>query len=421
VDSILYSNGEGYSNGSKPSAPTLVQKAHDTRPKQRVAPVQLIRASPFVPIDPSKIAPRDCIYASHYFRLYLSTTMAAGGTGKSSFGIAEALSMALGRDLLRNSAPIRRQRVWLWNGEDPLVEIQRRIAAACLHYSIDPEDLVGWLFVDSGRDMPLTILSCAEKGGLSLNERAVEQIVSTIRENKIDVVILDPFVSLHTVNENDNTAIDKLAKTLGYIAGVTKCAIDVVHHSRKTNGKPGHEVTVDDGRGASALVAAARSNRVLSRMSAEDGQKAKVENHRFYFCIEPNGKQNMSPPASVRRWFKLVGVRLGNQTEELPEDEVATVVAWQWPDAFDGVALDDLVRVQRHIAMGQWRASPQANQWAGLAVAEVLGLDAQEDKSRIATLIRTWVKSGVLREEKGRGNDRKETMFIVVGERADAE
>ena len=50
--------------------------------------------------------------------------------------------------------------------------------------------------------------------------------------------------------ENDNNAIDVVAKTWTGIADATNTAIDLAHHSRKTGGA---EVTVEDGRGAVAL------------------------------------------------------------------------------------------------------------------------------------------------------------------------
>ena len=59
--------------------------------------------------------------------------------------------MVTGRPLL-GVKPTQRCRVWLWNGEDPYDELERRIGAACLHFGIKAEEIDGWLFVNSGRD-----------------------------------------------------------------------------------------------------------------------------------------------------------------------------------------------------------------------------------------------------------------------------
>jgi len=47
-----------------------------------------------------------------------------------------------------------------------------------------------------------------------------------------------------------------------------------------------------------------------------------------------SSKVNIAPPATTARWFRLVGVRLGNGTDDYPTngDEVQTVERWTPPD-----------------------------------------------------------------------------------------
>ena len=47
--------------------------------------------------------------------------------------------------------------MWLWNGEDPREEIERRIVAACAYYGITEDDIGGRLFVDTGREQEIVI------------------------------------------------------------------------------------------------------------------------------------------------------------------------------------------------------------------------------------------------------------------------
>jgi hypothetical protein len=54
--------------------------------------------------------------------------------------------------------------------------------------------------------------------------------------------------------------------------------------------------TTEGARGASALIAAARSARVLNTMSDSEARKAGVENRRAFIRIE-NGKANLAPPS----------------------------------------------------------------------------------------------------------------------------
>ena len=84
-----------------------------------------------------------------------------------------------------------------------------------------------------------------------------------------------------------------MAKTWAKIAEETNTSIELVHHVRK--GAPGVETTVEDGRGAVALLAAARSARVLNVMTESEAEKAGVERRRSHFRVD-NGKANLAPP-----------------------------------------------------------------------------------------------------------------------------
>ena len=121
-------------------------------------PPRLFIPTSWQPIEPSKVKPRDWQGFGHYIRGFVVGDVAPGGMGKSSVALVEAISMALGRDLLGTGKIYwRRQKVWYWGGEDPAEETQRRIAAICKHYKINQADLVGYLFTDSGRDTPIKI------------------------------------------------------------------------------------------------------------------------------------------------------------------------------------------------------------------------------------------------------------------------
>jgi hypothetical protein len=82
-------------------------------------------------------------------------------------------------------------------------------------------DIGDRLFVDSGRDTEIKIAG-RQKGELVIIEPTVEQVTETIRANKIDVMISDPFVSCHSVSENDNAKIDAVVKNWARIADETR-------------------------------------------------------------------------------------------------------------------------------------------------------------------------------------------------------
>ena len=270
-------------------------------------------AHPFVWRDPKTIQPREWLHAGHYIRGFLSATIAPGGLGKTSLQLVEAVGMVCGRDLLRGTTS-RPLNVWYWNLEDPLDEIDRRIAAILLHYNIAPGSSEGRLFVNC--EEPL-VIATRLRDETVVAAPVVGRLISEITRLQIDVLTVDPFVSSHRVPENDNGAIDAVAKTWSRIARTCNCAVEVAHHIRKPASGSTAEITVDDARGAGALKDAGRSLRVLNVMSKEEAETISIKpvQRRCYFHID-DGKANMKPPAENIDWRKIVSVPLDNGTEE---------------------------------------------------------------------------------------------------------
>jgi hypothetical protein len=311
-----------------------------------------------------------------------------------------------GRDLLGTSVYGGPLRVWLWNLEDPRDELERRIAATCQHYGITADDIGGRLFVDSGREQGLCIAR-QDTSGARILEPVAEALEAEIRARAIDVLIVDPFVSSHAVSENDNGAVDAEAKRWGVIADRTNCAIELVHHLRKLGGV---EATAEAARGAVSLIAAARSVRVLNRMTSEEAEKAGLDGPKGYFRVG-HDKENLAPASNTADWFAMEGVALANG------DNVGVVVPWEWPDPFEGVTTVDLLAVQRAIDGKGYRASTQAGNWVGKAVAETLGIEIADKsaRSRVAAMLKTWTKNGALVVTTVLGEDRHKHPIVEVG------
>lgn len=378
---------------------------------------QVIRAHQFVWRDPQTFPRRRWLYGHHLVRKFISCTFAQGGVGKSSLALVEAVAMATDRRLLGQPIHEGPLRVWYWNGEDPLEEIERRVAAICLHFNIEPDALGDRLYLNSGRDCGI-VLAATSRNGTAVARSVVDAMTATIAEQRIDVVILDPFVSTHTVAENDNGAVATVCKALAGIADETECAIELVHHVRKTGGA---DVTVEDGRGAVALLAAARSARVLNAMSTDQADQAGVSPARSFFRVD-NGKANLAAPPDKSDWHRLVAVPLGNGDDPCDDgDRVAVVTPWTWPDPLADVTVEHLRSVQVAVAAGRWRENHQAKDWVGKAVGAALSLDPDDkaDRAKIVRLIRIWLKSGALITVEGEDEKRNKRTFVEVGRPAD--
>ncbi|TLX44481.1 ATPase [Xanthobacter autotrophicus] len=387
-------------------------------PAQPEAPRRRISATPWQWVDPKTIPPRRWIYDKHYVRRFVTGTVAPGGVGKSSLIIAEALAISTGRPLL--DVLVQEQtNVWYWNGEDPKEELDRRLAGACLHYGIEPADIENRLFIDSGREVPIVI---AEKVGerVVVARPMVEEVEEAIRGNDIGTFIVDPFVSSHSVGENDNGAVDRVAKEWARIAERCNCAIELVHHVRKAMGE--HTYTVEDARGASALIGAVRSARVLNVMSQDDADRAGIEpeHRRLHFRVD-NGKANMSPPMERAVWRRLASVGLGNGEDYgliSTEDFVGVVTAWEMPDALQNVRAEHIEKVVAAVkANPDYRVDVQAGNWIGHVVADVLGLnvDDKADKEKVKRALAMWFASKALGKERRPDVKRMMREFVVVG------
>lgn len=404
------SDSEPATSPTEPAAPTPAS-----------APEEAIFATPFQWIDPKTLPRREFAFGTHYIRKYVSVTVSPGGLGKTSNSIVEAISMASGR-ALAGVKPPQRLKVWLFNAEDPRDEMERRIMAACLHYKLSPADIEGHLFLDSGREQELVVMKEDKKTGVTVNVPIVQAVVANIERHGIDVMVVDPFVSTHGVNENDNGAIDKVAKLWAQIADHTNCAVDVVHHLRKVSDR---EATVEDARGAVALIGAARSVRVLNRMSEDQAASVGIDGaDRFgYFSIN-YGKSNLTPLSHRLDWRRLESVPLGNgRGLSKPQDHAPVVTEWKWPDSAESVedvTDEQMTALAARVSNTECRLHPQATTWVGREVAYVMGWDVSQKsiQKRIKRMVDAWLEDGFLAIENRRDPIKRENKdFVVLGQR----
>ena len=263
--------------------------------------------------------------------------------------------MASGKPLLgvHFKGPLK---VWYWNGEDPLEEIERRALAICKYYRLDHEAVRGNLFLDSGRQMKIIVAEVV-RGGFKIAVPIKNALVKAIVDNKIDVFGVDPFVKTHRITENDNTLMDAVVTLFTEIAEEANSGLELVQHTRKIGG---NDATIHDGRGAGSIVAATRMARVANRMSKEEAAQIALpeDQRRFHVRIDAE-KSNMAPPDKAK-WIKLTDIGLGNFGQELEEDEdhVQVATPWKWPDPFENV---DALQSARNSAPDRRKAAPQGH------------------------------------------------------------
>jgi hypothetical protein len=337
--------------------------------------------------DEASIARWDFLYGRHLLRRTVSATAAMGSTGKSSMGIVEALALASGRALLGVEVP-RPLRVLLINLEDNRNAVDKRIAAAMRHHGLTREDIGGRLFTVAKGEIKFKIATQVTAGLIERNDVFIHKVLSLVKAKEIDVLSVDPFVATHAVNENDNSAIRNVIECYDHIAEQANCAVHLWHHTRKGNSQG---ASIDSARGASSFVDACRSVRVLEKMTAEEGKKLKIVDYRQYFRAF-SGKLNFAPSTEDSEWYHIKSVPVMNGALPYTNsdggnggDNVGVVEAWSMPSAKE-LMPETIEAIRKAVARTEWRDHVLADMWVGKAVAQVLGLDPEQDRQTMTRL-----------------------------------
>lgn len=280
---------------------------HEEVPASVLAGLQ--RASRIIP---GKIPRRKWVLEDRYLARRVTLTIAAGGLGKSTLAMTEAVAVATGRELTGKKV-LRPGGVLVINLEDPGEELQLQITAIRNHFNIPGTELSN-LFFKSAYGEAFRLLVQQDGGRLVENSALIDSLIATVRHHRIELVIIDPLVKLHSLNENDNAAMDRLMVALNTIAEQGNCAISLIHHTRKpASGQVESNGNMGSARGASSLVFAARICHTLGTMSKKAAKVYGVdESLRKWHVRLDSAKANLSPPATQENWFRRRSVVVDN-------------------------------------------------------------------------------------------------------------
>ena len=360
-------------------------------------------------------SPRGWLLGNVFCRRFVSSVIAEGGVGKTALGIAQLLSLAIGRSLTGEHV-FQRCRVLIVSIEDDAAELRRRVLAALIHHDVSREEIAGWLFLATPGAGAGKLAIMDQRGRIVEGDLAVA-LRDAIARLQIDIVSLDPFVKSHGVEENGNNAVDCVMQILTDCASAYDCAIDAPHHQSKGIAEPGN---ANRGRGASAMKDAARLVYTLSPMSPEEAQTFGIaEGERRRLVRMDSGKVNIAPPMAEAKWFRLVGVPLGNGTETYPHgDEVQTVEPWAPPDTWAGISNIVANAILDEIDAGlpdgnRYTDAPKGGDRSAWQVVVRHVPDKSETQAR--QIVIAWIKNGVLNRED---YDNPTTRKTVKGLRA---
>jgi hypothetical protein len=323
-----------------------------------------------VGFNPRSIKPRRWIIDGRYIRGKVTLTIAPPGVGKSTLTMMEALAVAAGQDFAGRETKIR-GRVWIYNNEDDEEELHRRLVAAAKSMRINLADIEDRLFVNSGETQPLLIAREGDRPSETIITDHVDHCVRHIRENKIDLILVDPLVETHTVSENANDAMNRVARAFRQIAQFGDCAVSLVHHSRKvaSGDTSSYAGNADTSRGASSIVGVARVAQTIYPMTRRDADKYNIDDQNVNRYVRlDDAKANLSLVSAEATWFErqaefvphgalgLSGDWVGvlKHVDLKPDEEAETErregysallrAAWQHVDEFDETTVYTVAR-----------------------------------------------------------------------------
>lgn len=202
------------------------------------------------------------------------------GISKSTFAIRDALIIATGRrELLRGANGHgfeelhRTGPVIIYNAEDKLDEMQRRLSAYQQYLRLEPADMKHAIILWSGvDDETLTIMHRPDSRKPLVRADGAKLLESRIKEYQPVLVVLDPQISLMAGGvENSNDDMNALLQEIANIAARNKVAIEIIHHTSK--GSRDQRGDMGAGRGAFATVGKVRSAFTLCNVTGMDDEK----------------------------------------------------------------------------------------------------------------------------------------------------
>jgi hypothetical protein len=168
---------------------------------------------------------------------------------KSFLALSIALAVASGKPCLNFFQVKHTGRVLLFAAEDAAHIIRDRLDRLCAFQNIHLADLDFWIITAPSIHLDIE------------TERL--NLIETVKKLKPTLLILDPFVRLHTgIDENLSSAVAPILSSLRSIQKKFHCAVSIVHHSRKgaAHIRPGQAL-----RGSSEFHAWGDSNLFLRR------------------------------------------------------------------------------------------------------------------------------------------------------------
>lgn len=260
------------------------------------------------------IPPRPWVMNRLLIRRAVTTLVATGSAGKSTLILTIAAHLALGKDFLSFKNRVGPAKSIIYNAEDDLEEISRRLLAVCQVYQFDFDAVSRQLIILTGDDFQFML---TEGTPPTLKEDHVGKILAAASDPQVALASLDPLVEIHTAIESDNNQMRYVMSIARFIARRADVSVLIGHHTKKPLAAgSGYSGDADASRGATAIINSSRVALTLSVADGKDVDKWGIkEDDLTRFVRLDDAKMNLSLANSRPVWLKREGVALYNGDE----------------------------------------------------------------------------------------------------------
>lgn len=322
-------NGTGSKSAAAEFKVPIIQSAQAT-PAPGAPPADLRLSEDLDQFDETSIPYRDWVFGEMAIRGKLMEITAPGGSSKSTWTMTMALSKATGRNLL-DIEPRGVGRVLLYNNEDDMEELKRRLIAQMGYFNITWADICD----DDGRcrirlssgEKTLFQIARRDRHSNQLKPFHADLMVKELVEFRADLLIVDPLAETHPAQENSNDEMKEVGQMYRAVAQRGGVGLVLVHHTRKHDkaSSEGQSGNMDAGRGASALSGLVRSMFTLFQMNKTEAKKYGIKESDRWAYLHMEGAKGNLTKGGFSKWYKRESFSI-NVSVEHPDGESVGVI-----------------------------------------------------------------------------------------------
>lgn len=270
--------------------------------------------------------PRPWAYGTFLMYRAVSGIAAPPGVGKTTFSAQLGISFALDREFGPwGPAPGGGGKVWLYNGEEPQDELDRRFMAAAYEAGVPDHVAAERFSYNSGLDERLQLVRVDPHTKEIQRSPDVDAIKAIIKEHGFKLFIIDPLIEFNGATE-DGEGLKAASGIMREIANDCDCAVLFFHHTPKTSNSDTAAGDANAMRGGGPLIGAARFVSTMFSMSVKDADEYDIpRNERHKYVRFDDAKANMGVLSGDPIWWVKLGVGLDNAEGDRPADNIGVL------------------------------------------------------------------------------------------------